>query len=169
MAREYEKIADAISAVNDEVSAQTTQIADILTALEGKSGGGLPSVISKIDGGSFTVVDDTTGSSYAITHNLGEIPKGYHIWTEENDDYAPYEQITLISAVAAVRVMNDTESINLGGWYAHLTRRTGGDTTAFANSVRQSQQANLATSNYIKWNSTSKYKAGCTYKWIAWA
>lgn len=40
MAREYTNIADAISAVNTEVSAQATQIADILEALEGKSSGG---------------------------------------------------------------------------------------------------------------------------------
>lgn len=132
-------------------------------------GGSLPTSISKIDGGSFTFASDTTGSSYTITHNLGEIPKGYYIWAEENDDYEAYGQITLISALASVRVVQDTTTINLGGWYAHLTRRTGGDTTAFANSVRQSEQANLATSNYIKWNSTSKYKANCTYKWLAWA
>lgn len=39
MAREYNSIADAISAVNGEVSEQSTKIADILEALEGKAGG----------------------------------------------------------------------------------------------------------------------------------
>lgn len=41
MAREYDNIADAISAVNGEVSEQSTKIADILEALEGKAGGGI--------------------------------------------------------------------------------------------------------------------------------
>lgn len=39
MAREYDNIADAISAVNGEVAEQSGKIADILEALEGKGGG----------------------------------------------------------------------------------------------------------------------------------
>lgn len=39
MAREYDNIADAISAVNGEVAEQSTKIADILEALEGKGSG----------------------------------------------------------------------------------------------------------------------------------
>ena len=46
MAREYNSIADAISAVNSKVGEQSTKIADILEALDEKAGGGLDVEIS---------------------------------------------------------------------------------------------------------------------------
>lgn len=67
MAREYDNIADAISAVNGEVSEQSGKIADILEALEGKAGGITPT--GKIN---ITNTNATDVTNYATAQVVSE-------------------------------------------------------------------------------------------------
>lgn len=132
-------------------------------------GGGLPSVISKIDGGSFSVAVDTSGSSYPISHNLGVIPKCYAIWTDDNDAFEASANNTLIHAFGYIGDAYKTASAQDGGYRSHYTRNANGSTATFASTFQSKEKDQYATATAIYWGSTNKYKAGCTYKWIAWA
>lgn len=132
MAREYDNIADAISAVKGEVGEQSTKIAGILEALEGKAGGGLPSSISKIDGGSFTVASDTVCNTYRIGHNLGVIPKGVYVWCDSFTENTTYTADRLISwFMGFLSYTNDGTSYSTGE-YMQFHRTAGG--TAYVDS-----------------------------------
>ena len=56
-------------------------ILGVIGSFEG--GGSLPPVISKIDGGSFTLASVTDVRNYSISHNLGEKPKCFVIWSDD--------------------------------------------------------------------------------------
>lgn len=133
------------------------------------SGGNLPSVISKIDSGSFTLAVDTSGSSYPISHNLGVIPKCYAIWTDDNDAFEASANNTLIHAFGYIGDANNSATLKDGGYRAHYTRQANGSTTTFSSTFQSTEKGQYATATTIYWGSTNKYKAGCTYKWLAWA
>lgn len=170
MAREYTNIADAISAVNTEVSAQTTQIADILTALEGKSGGGLPTSISKIDGGSFTVASNTKCDAYSIAHNLGTIPKGFCVWTDDETSATAVDIYALIYS-QFLTLTHDTQSgTSNSGCLMQYYRITTGKTASATRTPSATQLSGYVTNTQFKINDPAiNYRAGNTYKWIAWA
>lgn len=126
------------------------------------TGGSLPSVISKIDGGSFTFASDTA-STYGISHSLGTTPKGFVIWTEEID-LANAGNNTIIRGVFVVdkTVNNETSYLYQMGVYNHnfnnYSRATGASYSGYANS------------NTISYNvGNIHYASGINYKWLAWA
>lgn len=119
-------------------------------------GGSLPSVISKIDGGSFTVSSDTASGSYSISHNLGETPKGFLIWSEDIQYEAYSVRVTVKIAYS------EGEKSEYLYWQAN--------TNATARYGAQAGSADDLTSTTFKATiSANYYKAGCTYKWLAWA
>lgn len=131
-------------------------------------GGSLPTVISKIDGGSFTVASDTTLASYTISHNLGVVPKGCFVWTEENQSADAYTSNTVINYYYASNPFNTGSTNSVANWLCYWRRSTGATSTV--GSTLTSAQANsFVSSSGISPNRSEYYKAGCTYKWIAWA
>lgn len=162
-------IADAIRAKTGKSATMTplempTEIASIETG----GGGSLPSIISKIDGGSFTPSSDTQGTAYAISHNLGVVPKCFVIWTE--DALSGTEAIRYMSnaymTVTDITRSNDTHYDATGAVYILYN----GNTTSINASLSSSAVDDYMTTSVIKWNNSAVYyKSGLTYKWIAWA
>lgn len=125
-------------------------ILGVLGSFEG-GGGSLPSVIGKIDGGSFTPSSDTLIGNYDIVHNLGETPKGFKI--RSANDGGAYDVYTIKDAALI-------GSSAVG--YSYFTN----DTTERI----QTNATLTATNTEFKITHTAMYyKAGVTYEWLAWA
>lgn len=128
-------------------------------------GGSLPSSISKIDGGSFTVASNTDGRNYSILHNLGDKPKGYVIWSD--DVVYGTAESTIMVANLLYKVCS--YSATAVGSYMMTRKTTSGAFGQYVNAVATTAESSWLTASDIKIGITSTYKAGCTYKWLAWA
>ncbi len=167
-------LTDAITSLtayaNGITGKSDTNLPDAVRSLaDGYGGGSLPSVISAIDGGEFTLQSDTTASSYPVQHSLGVIPKAVIVWTDgelaETANTKRYImncyicQSNLKSGANTYKLTASTFIQNINGGYAHLYA----DITA--NNVGQ-----YLTASTFKYNNTAVYyKTGVTYKWIAFA
>jgi hypothetical protein len=157
---------------NGTTTEDVTQYANAEITVNVPSGASLPSVISKIDGGSFTLASDTAGNNHWISHNLGVLPKCIIIWTEDSD------LRTSTSAVAQRYLLCST--LSLMDWVTgttsnamipnHLFRNTNGATSNTGSPITQA-----AVGNYIQTTRSNNalgaayYKAGVEYKWVAYA
>lgn len=154
MAREYDNIADAISAVNGEVGEQSGKIANILEALEGKAGGGLPPFIHKTNHGEFSFQSATLLTAQ-IEHGLGELPRGVFIWSDD--------------------------AITAGFWWGLLYRSSNVDYSLLRFGLMAPSKENLyadmasyqsttLTDTFFSFNHGGRYyQGGINYKWFAWA
>lgn len=124
-------------------------------------GGSLPSSISKIDGGSFTLAADTNAQNYNISHNLGETPKGFFIWSDLG--YGEAESTIMLSSIG-FSVNNYSATIT--GFYGGSRKLTTGAMNAISAGVVASTWLTTTT---FKVNTAITLKAGVTYKWLAWA
>lgn len=168
------KIQALITAANNATGESDTTLTDAVQTLvdgygQGGEGGSLPSVISKIDGGSFTLASDTQASRYTISHNLGIVPKQILLWTEDatlRDSYdtLPERYIMWSSYMLLPWVHNATTSY--GGVPFYIYRNTTGSS---GNTGSPSQSTSSVTSSDFSFVSSMFYKAGLTYKWLAWA
>lgn len=145
--------------------------ADILVENTPDGGGSLPSSISKIDGGSFTPASNENTETYHISHNLGEIPKYAVVWTEELTAGTPVDtNYAVIYGIIRVGSLWFNPSVE---YYAkvNVTGRTkDGYTQDNTNQGTQAQLANFASPTYFTMRKSGFYfKAGVTYKWLAWA
>lgn len=146
----------------------------ILGTLAG-GGGGLPSIIDKVDAGSF-VVPAKTNSAQVINHNLGAIPDLWVAWAEITSQ-AEYE-----------RFIESTSSIVngiVGGIYirnlyfrASSSSQRPDFTTSFVGAFVNGVTSSIVSSTYLVeptatqltiWKSSGSYyfKPGFTYKWVA--
>ena len=148
-------IADAINAKTGGTSAMTPaeMVTEIAAIPSGGGGGSLPSVISKIDGGSFTLASDTLTGSYSISHTLGVVPSGIVMWSDdivvEAYSVRTVKYLFIIGTYYSITQINtNAADRGVGGTLA------SGDLGASAFKI-------TVGSNY--------YKAGATYKWLAWA
>lgn len=146
-------------------------ILGIIGTFEG--GGGLPTSISKIDGGSFTPSSDTKCNTYYINHNLGEKPKGFIIWNDNVEQYTAGTKRTIKCILSIRRTMlNQSSSItSLSTDYFSMWNADG---TPYHNQIfnyaTQAQVDREYANDTICFNyDSSYYGAGMTYKWIAWA
>ena len=130
------------------------------------SGGSLPSVISKIDGGSFTLASNTDVGNYSISHNLGEKPKGFVIWS---DDVVYGTDETDLMLVNLMLKVCDYSATAVAAYMA--TRKpTSGTFGQYTNTVAAAAESSWLSPSYIKIGmSAASYKSGATYNWIAWA
>ena len=126
-------------------------ILGIVGSFEG-GGGSLPSVISKIDGGSFTPASDTEIDIYDIHHNLAAPPAGFAIWSDNAG--GSYSVYTLKNASS---INNSTAA------YSYFT---SDETERLLTNAKWS---GTSTTFIVKRNGVMHYKAGTTYKWLAWA
>lgn len=163
-----EDIADAIRSKTGGSSLIAPE--DMPTEIASISGGGgsLPSIISKIDGGSFTPSSDTQGTAYSISHNLGVVPKGFVIWSEDalSGTEATRYMANAYMTVVDVTRSNDTHYDATGAVYILYN----GSATSVNAALASSAVDDYMTTSVIKWNNSAiYYKSGLTYKWLAWA
>lgn len=144
--------------------------ADILLEYvkSGGGGGSLPSSISKIDGGSFTVSSDTTAQNYSISHTLGVIPKGWIIWLEDEISGTSSTRYIHSIGLSACDVTDKNDSnFVYSAWYGMLYN---GNRSGQVNGITSSQASDYVTATTFKYNNNNLYyKSGLTYKWLAWA
>lgn len=140
---------------NQKTGASDTTLSDAVTRLVAGYGSGasLPSIISKIDGGSFTPTSDEATSSYSIQHNLGTAPTGVVIW-----------------ATNIVKESNANRTVNMlqmnDSYYLLLQVNTNGSDRVVAGALASGDLG----ASFFKFTLTSNtYKSGVTYKWLAWA
>ena len=129
---------------------KNVNILGVVGSFEG--GGSLPSSISKIDGGSFTVASDTATDYMWITHNLAEAPKGCMVWTDDNAQES-YNRYTFVQGGTAT----DTTIM-------YAFRNNSG-----ALSYQSNATFNTTDTQFRVNRNVISYKAGCTYKWLVWA
>lgn len=134
-------------------------------------GGSLPSVTSKIDGGSFILASDESVQSHRIAHDLCENPKGFAIWTEELTEAEADDLIHLIYASFYNYNFAKTSTASNLGCGLYLRRNKDGSAAAASGlPVNATQFGYWINSNSIGVDAGSTYyKAGVTYKWLAWA
>lgn len=140
---------------NTKTGATDATLSDAVARLVAGYGGGasLPSIISKIDGGSFTPTSDEATSSYSIPHNLGTVPTGVVIWATDivKESYA----------IRTVNILQMTDShymiqqVNTNG----SDRFVGGELAS----------GDLGVASFKLTLTSNAYKSGVTYKWLAWA
>lgn len=156
-------IANAIRAKTGRTATMTpAQMVTEIGSIQGGGGASLPSSISAIDGGEFTFSSDTNGA-YQIMHSLGDVPKGFVIWTDE------------------INVSNATNNIIIRGLFIVDKSSNGGVTSYmyqmgtynnnFNNYTRLvgDNYSGYANATYISYNiSNITYKENVKYKWFAW-
>lgn len=154
---------------NGVTGASDTTLANAVTTLANGYGGQLPSVISKIDGGSFTLTSDTALSSKWIEHSLDAIPIFFIIWADD-----------LLSGTESIRYLSSCEFIqfdvtdsNDNNYIAFPTASMlyNGALSSVSNArVTTSILSQYATQTNFRFNNPVIYfKANVTYKWIACA
>lgn len=171
------KIQALITAANTKTGESDTTLTDAVQTLvdgygQGGGGGSLPSVISKIDGGSFTLSSDTAGNNHWISHNLGVLPKCIIIWTEDSDlrtsTAAVAQRYLLCSQLVLMDWVTGTTSNALIP--NHLLRNTNGATSNTGSPIIQAAVGNyIQTTRFNNVLGSAYYKAGVEYKWVAFA
>ncbi len=157
---------------NEVTGASDTTLSDAVATLAegyGQGGGSLPSVISKIDGGSFTLTSDTALSNKQIEHSLGTVPKGFAIWT--NDALSGTESIRYAVRIEFMQfdVIDSNNNEYLGN-PTLLILYNGGISVISNVRITASNISQYVTSTDFGYsNGTVYFKANATYKWIAWA
>lgn len=146
--------------------------ADILLEYVKSAAGGLPSQISKIDGGSFTLTSDTTGTNHWISHNLGVLPKAIIIWTEDTNLLTSTSAVAQRYIICSSLVLIDwiTGTTQNGIFPSHLFRNTNGATSDTGAPISQAAVGNyIQTTKFNNALGAAYYKANVEYKWIAFA
>ena len=138
--------------------------ADILLEYVKSGGAVLPSVISKIDGGSFTYDEDTAIQSNKISHNLGVKPKGYIIWSDDvMMDGNAYANQTLMFSYGIGLPWVNSGSTNTTGYSYSMWRKTNGVVAEQNNGSPTITSSEVAPYGYFYW------RGNATYKWLVWA
>lgn len=144
-----------------------SEIGNISTG--GGGGASLPSVISKIDGGTFTLASDTQASRYTITHNLGTKPKQIVLWTEDSalleSSEATSERYIMWSSYMLLSWVHNATT-TYAGFPFYIYRGTTGTSN---NSGSPATATSSVTNSDFLFPSTMFYKSGIEYKWVAFA
>ena len=157
---------------NGTTTEDVTNYASAEITVNVPSGASLPSVISKVDGGSFTLASDTAGNNHWISHNLGVLPKCIIIWTEDSDlrtsTAAVAQRYLLCSQLVLMDWATGTTSNALIP--NHLFRNTNGATSNTGSPIAQAAVENyIQTTRFNNALGAAYYKADVEYKWIALA
>ena len=142
---------------------------DAINAISG-GGGSLPSFMSKLDSGVIEPESNIT-SNYQVSHNLGEMPAGILVWTDEGELAGDGDTSLRCMLMIRDKIYN---SSNAGRYSVVYLYRASQGPVAYAE-----YGTNLGIRGW--WNSpydyftiyvageTGKLLAGRKYYWIAWA
>lgn len=130
----------------------------------------LPTSISKIDGGSFILLNNTNTPDYLIHHNLGEIPKGFCVWTNDETSASKVDIYALVNAFFQLSTHETQVGTEAAGYITMYYRITTGKTAGTSHYPTTAQLGGYVTTTTLNVNNNSiKYRAENTYNWIAWA
>ena len=134
-------------------------------------GGSLPSSISKIDGGSFTVASNTKCITYDIATTLGIPAKYFIIWTDELNSFGANSTTALIQAFVNIRQYDTADGTTRYGVYSYVQRKPNGTSYQSTSSmVYANNPATFTDSTMICYYvGDTYYNADITYKWVAMA
>ena len=136
-----------------------------------KSGGALPSSISKIDGGTFSVNSDTKCSSVDIPTTLGVPAKKFVIWTDDLPSFEALSNRALLFVSVNLGNFESASGTTRYGSCFYMHRQTAGGTyqgnTTLNYSNLPESYSNSTKINYYVGD--TYYTANKTYKWLAWA
>lgn len=147
---------------------KNVNILGVVGSFEG-GGGSLPSVISKISGGSFTLPNDTEVRSYSWSHNLGVIPRIVTVWCDDLTTVSPSSVAVVTDIQATVYDTEYTVGNSKSALINTIYRTAAGASSYNLTNVNLGQLSSFITASTIKLNVTQYYKAGTTYKWAAYA
>lgn len=135
------------------------------------SGTELPSVISKLDGGSFTLASDTKCSVYSISTALNAPAKYMIVWTDELNSVEAISYKSLVVGFAYIRTFEYSTGVTRYGAYYNLQRQANGDAYNGASTLNYANNPEQWTNNNMIrfYAGDVYYLAGVTYKWIAMA
>jgi len=121
----------------------------------------LPSNITAIDGGSFTLASDTSINAYPLYHSIGAVPNFFMIYTETsnitvgNPSYYciisgyffayPFSGSNTVRANGVSTVISPSNVISCGFAYAPIS--------------------NMFYSDRVAWGTSDRLKAGVNYRW----
>lgn len=164
-------IADAINAKTGGSSAMTP--AQMVTAIGTISGGGgsLPPVITKIDGGSFTVPSDVLCETFNIVTTLNIPAKYFLIWTDDLNSFDAISSKGLILATVNIRQFESASGTTRYGFYSFIQRQAAGGSYQGATTMNYANNPEAFTNNnMIRYNvADTYYISGKLYKWVAFA
>lgn len=129
--------------------------ADAIAAIP--SGGSLPSVISKIDDGSFKYVSDVGTVSHRISHNLGVEPKVVIIWT---DDVVTNNVHLKAASLINIPYTSSNEGVR--------TAIRGGGTVISASYTTADKADYISSTDFCINYNNILFARNVTYKWVAW-
>lgn len=155
---------------NGTTTEDVTQYANAEITVNVPSGASLPPVISKLDGGSFTLESDTLCTNHWISHNLGVLPRGVIIWTEDDElrtsTAAVAQRYLLCSQLILIDWITGTATNAISP--AHLIRNTNGTTANTGSPISKAAVGNyIETTRFNNALGAAYYKAGVQYQWIA--
>lgn len=135
-------------------------------------GGSLPSIISALAGGSFTLSESAKCKTQQIQHGMAAVPKGFFIWSDDaftetgTGDTTLYFESGYFSNI-------DTQNASgaVAGYYVCQYRRQSDMRVSLNSGIRTSAQiSGFVNATSICMNSQNEsFQAGKTYKWLAWA
>ena len=155
---------NALTAYANEVTgkADTTLSDAVRTLGSGYGVGSLPSVISDIQGGSFSLDSNTQSSAVHIPHSLGVVPTAFFIWTDDIDVTTEANNIIVRGAFIVDKSADGSVTsflYQMGSYNGKFNQYARGIGTNYAN---------YANADYISYNvSNASYKANTVYNWIA--
>lgn len=134
-------------------------------------GGGLPSSISKMDEGEFTLASDTVSSNYRIPHNLGVTPKFVWIWCDQEYDFQveASNYFCVYAFIFNERMDSSSSGVQYTSMTAYRRGTTGNISSTSNNASKEADISKFVTpADFCLNKSDLKFKAGYKYKWLAW-
>ena len=132
------------------------------------SGGSLPTSISALDGGVFTPASDQQASVYNIAHSLGDLPKGFIIWTEDALAETTNTKRYVTNAYLTQTNLTSGSNTYVAGGAVFIQNTNGGYAHLNADVLAAALSGFLTATTFKYNNANVYYKAGLTYKWLAW-
>jgi hypothetical protein len=144
--------------------------ADAIAAIP-SGGGGLPTGISAIDAGEFTVASNTLCESYNIPTQLGIPAKGFVIFSDDLTNFEVQTVKGLLSCSVNIFNFESASGANRYGYYSYIQRQVNGNTYGGVTFMSYSNQPEkFANGERIRYAvSDTYYIANKKYKWFAWA
>lgn len=149
-----------------------TGFADAVGAIPSGGGASLPSIISALAGGSFTLSESARCNTQQIQHGMAAVPKGFFIWSDDaftetgTGDGTMYYESGYFSII-------DTQNANgaFAGYFVCQYRRQSDMRVGVNNGLRTSAQISgyVNATSICMISSNESFQAGKTYKWLAWA